>query len=238
MNLARLAGLVPWALLLIGLAAFPVFLGAAGLLFLAAWGALFLIARSRVEAPRARRSVPLDIILVAVCFLGLYLGGWYVLPAAIAFAVADMAGLVAAPPMTRPPRWVEAGAGIAALAAGVVSLAFLVQGRPYAAAGSTVDATGAVQESVTRTISFADANDPRALMSLALVAALAVAAGVGAVGHVYTGRDSFWFLLGGAALGLAVLTVLSSLSIGPSLAPAAVLAGLAWWLGRRHLRAH
>ena len=127
-RLRQILGWAPWA---IGVG-FAGWWGLGGLLaglpFLAGlaifWILVLVVLRDAIAARTTRASrVPADVVLVAASFVLAWEGGWSILPATVAFLVADLID-----PETRrfPIGGSLRGRGPAVLAAGILALAISV----------------------------------------------------------------------------------------------------------------
>ena len=86
-----------------------------------------------------RRALRLagDLVFAGICFLAAFEGGWYVLPAVVAFAACDAAGLRLQWPRLPADRdGHELGAALAAAVVGWLGLAIAVSPPLYSTATS------------------------------------------------------------------------------------------------------
>ena len=80
----------PWALLLAALGLFLFIPDANGLAVAAIWGLIIVASRVGIGLlPDRTARLWADSLLAFVCLLAGYEGGWYLLPAVIAFAIQD-----------------------------------------------------------------------------------------------------------------------------------------------------
>jgi len=235
MTFRRVASLAPWALATLAGVLFVVLLGPTGILYNVGWGLVLAAGRAVASGPRSQR-LAVDALLAVVAFLGAYVGGWYLLPAIGLFALADAAEVEV--PAVRPRLEVGPLAAIGSFLAGLAAVAFLALGSTYASRRSTVGPAGVVAEDPQISLTFLDVNGLRGAVILAVVVALVVAVLAGSLldrsGEARLGRP----LLAVGAVGLAGVAVVSASTIGPVLAPAALLGLIAlawatWWRSSR-----
>lgn len=91
MVVERVIALIPWVLAIAAVVAYPVLLGAVGLAYILLWSTALVAVRWVAGGDRGRRLTG-DGIAAVACFLGAYLGGWYLLPSVAAFAILDLRG--------------------------------------------------------------------------------------------------------------------------------------------------
>jgi hypothetical protein len=97
----RLPHALAWLVLFAGLGSFLVMPGVLGIAFTLGWGIVFATLRWLASTAVTRGSrLVLDVIALALCFVATWEGGLFLVPATIAFLMAD---LVAAPPSDGSP---------------------------------------------------------------------------------------------------------------------------------------
>jgi len=222
---------LPWALTAGALALFLA-ISPSGFLLAGGWALVILVARVLAGVAGSREGrLTVDAIFTVVCILAAFEGGWYLIPAAVAFIVADRRPSTAAQvPIVGPG--LELVAGIMAAVVGWLALAIVAWGPLYETRSSTVTPGGAL-ESTTAVLNLAAVGiSNRTIVVLVGTAILLAVIAVGAILHVrFRVRWAHW-AVGLAAIGLAAVSVLGAFSIGPFLVPALGLALLAWWAGR------
>jgi hypothetical protein len=122
---------------------------AGGLWLLLIWTAVLLLYRVAL-ATASGRSVRVvgDLAFAGLCVLAVFEGGWYLLPAVVAFAACDAAGLtIELPSLPNDRGGYELRAALACTLLGWLGLAISVSGPIYASASSTVSANGVVVNS-------------------------------------------------------------------------------------------
>jgi hypothetical protein len=92
----RVPHALAWLVLFAGLGSFLMMPGVLGIAFTLGWGIVFALIRWIASTAVTRGSrLAIDIVALALCVLGTWEGGLFLVPAAIAFLLAD---LVAASP--------------------------------------------------------------------------------------------------------------------------------------------
>lgn len=87
--MARLVRWLPWALSAGALVLF-VAISPSGFLLAGGWALVILVARVLAGVASSRDGrLAVDAIFTVVCILAAFEGGWYLIPAAVAFIVAD-----------------------------------------------------------------------------------------------------------------------------------------------------
>jgi hypothetical protein len=205
-----------------------------GLWLLLIWTVVLLVYRTAL-APISRRSVRVvgDGVFAGFCFLAVFEGGWYLLPAVVAFAACDAAGLtIELPSLPTDAVGYELGAALASTCLGWVGLAIAVSGPIYASETTTVSANGVVVNSPPQ-VGLLEAGLPAqtALLLAGSVLVFGLVALV-AVVHVRTGRRSAWRAFVAATALLVALIILGVPTLGLWLAPGGALALAAVRLGR------
>ena len=120
-----------------------------GLWLLLVWTAVLLLYRAAI-AQISHRSIRLvgDLVFGGLCALAVFEGGWYLLPAIVAFAACDAAGVsITLPWLPDDRERQELRAAVASTLLGWVALAIFVSGPLYTSAAATVDANGVVVNS-------------------------------------------------------------------------------------------
>jgi hypothetical protein len=83
----------PWVLLAAALVLFVLIPDAAGVALALIWGAIMVGLRIAIRLlPDRTARLWADGLVVLGCFLAAFEGGWYLIPAAVAFAVQDWRG--------------------------------------------------------------------------------------------------------------------------------------------------
>jgi hypothetical protein len=224
---------LPWALVAVALGVFLLIPGANGPVLVLVWGAIVVAIRYGVAILPDRRSrLWADGVFVIGCFLAAFEGGWYLVPAALAFLVKDRAGSdrERRVPGSKPlPPWLP---GLAAAAAGYVALAITVWGPLYSSRAASIVSGAVVEGPVTPTSLAALGPTPRATVVLLLAALFLAVIAVGSVVYARTGHRWARRVLALATLGLALIAIAGAFTIGLLLVPAVVLAVFAWAPGR------
>ena len=98
----RVLHALAWLVLVAGLGSFLMMPGVLGIAFTLGWGIVFAIFRwiASTAVTRGSRLV-LDVIALALCVVASWEGGLFLVPATIAFLMADLVG--AAPPSDGSP---------------------------------------------------------------------------------------------------------------------------------------
>jgi hypothetical protein len=234
----RLIRWLPWALAAAALLLF-VAISPSGLLLAGAWGLAILVARVLAAVATSRDGrLGIDAVFTVVCVLAAFEGGWYVVPAAVAFILADRrAGTGLAPPPLAGTQ-LELIAGVMSAIVGWLALAFVVWGPTYSSMSSTIGPGGAVDSTTTALSLAAVGITSRTAAVLIGTAILLGVVGVGALIHVRVRVRWAHWAIGLAAIALCVIAFLGAFSIGLYLVPAIGLAILAWWVGRGVVRGH
>jgi hypothetical protein len=222
---ARIAIALSYGLGIAGIAALLLVPGG-GLLVASVWAGALIGVRLVVGVLRSRpERLWVGAIFALGCFLGAFEGGWYVLPAAIGFLVADTR-------RQRPPhtslngRAYDVAAAMGSAIAGWIVLAAFGWGPVYGSAGSGTDSAEALSLAAMRLT-------PRGEAFMVIAAALLAVVALSAIfrGRARAARTD---LVQGAALaGLAVIAALGAMTIGVWLLPSIALGAISWILGRR-----
>ncbi len=215
---------LPWLLAAVALTTFPVVLGGSGVLLALIWFVVLLAYRWLVGGQQPRGRLVANIVFGALCFLAGFEGGWYVLPAVLAFAYGDWRGVDS---VTRVPARLWQGPlalTLAAAFAGWLAIVVVLFAPLYAMASSTVAPGLAPAPGITGTVNLVDLGlRPQAgllLGSLAVLFALAVAAAVlFERSHSRAARR----LLVAIAVLLASVVLIGAWTIGPWLLPSLAL---------------
>ncbi len=232
---AAIPSWLPWILVALAMGVFLLVPDASGPALVLIWGSIVLAARFIVSLlPDRAARLSVDAFAVLGCFLAAFEGGWYLLPAAIAFMVRDWrAGPAVRPLRGSGPARRESLLGIAAAAVGLAGLAVALFGPFYASQQATL-ASGDVVDSPPTTSSLISIGlTPRAAAVLVLATALLGVVAAASVTHERTGRRWARTVLGAAVLGLAAIALAGALTIGALLLPAVVCGLAAWALGGR-----
>ncbi len=206
-----------------------------GFLFLLGWTVVLLLYRAAVAqiAHRSLRLV-LDVVFAGICYLAVFEGGVYLLPAVVAFAAGDVAGVSIRLPSLPDDRGGHAlGAALASTVLGWVALALFLSGPLYGSASTTVYPNGTVVNSGPTQVSLLQVG--LTLQTGAVLATIAVLFGlvsVLTVVHERTGRNGTWRLLVAVTAVLLVLMALGAMTVGLWLVPGAVVALVVIRLGR------
>jgi hypothetical protein len=125
--------LIPWLPWLLAAAAILVFaVSPGGWILAAAWALVILVVRVVASlAPSREARTIIGVLFVAVCLLAAFEGGWYVIPAGLAFLWADRRPTVGpvAPPLGGPQ--LEIIAGVMSAVVGWLALAVIVWAPLY-----------------------------------------------------------------------------------------------------------
>jgi hypothetical protein len=229
--------LVPWAILLVALG----WLGFLSLphgptlliVLTPAWLLVVGLERKVVDGLRSRaQRVAADIGLGLFCVLLLSLGGLWVLPAVVAFAMVDLIDgrtrdTGSAVATSRIGLILGAGTALAIVA----TLVLVLYAPLYSTAGTSISSSGVITETQGRA-SLAEVGFPLALGLL--IVGLAGAVLFGAILEAQRAPGGR-LMIGFVAASLATLAILGGFSIGLFLVPAAVMAALTFAAsGGRH----
>lgn len=170
------------------------------------------------------------------CFLGAFWGGWFLIPAGVAFLVADWRSEARGV----DPRLltVEVLAAVAAAVSGLLALALLVAAQPGASIRGPANVAPDGTPIYENLADIAASGPPTDRLDLAVVIA-AVLCGVlvlAAATHARTSRRLAFLAMCASVVGLATFAGLASLSAGWWFIPAVALgvaACLAAWRRRR-----
>jgi heme/copper-type cytochrome/quinol oxidase subunit 4 len=207
---------------------------AGGLWLLLIWTAVLLLYRAALVMASGRSArVVGDLAFAGLCVLAVFEGGWYLLPAVVAFAACDAAGLtieLPSPPNDRGGY--ELGAALACALLGWLGLAISVSGPIYASASSTVSANSVVVNSPPEVSLLQAGLTTQTALLLIATAALFGLVTLAALLHVRTGRPDAWRGLVAVTVALVALVVLSTMTVGLWLVPGGALALVAVQVGR------
>lgn len=218
----RALGLLPWVLAFVAVVAFPLLLGPVGFAYSLLWSTALVLVR-RIAGDDRERRLASDALAAVGCFLGAYLGGWYLLPSVAAFAILDLRG----PRILKAPssRDLAFTAGIGSAVAGIMAASLLVLGRLYATATSIAGQDGA-RDTIASNETFLEVTGAAGFAVVAVLVSCSVAMLFGTATHRARRRIARpLFVLG--ALGFSLVAVLGALSVGLYVAPSAFLAWLA-----------
>lgn len=227
-----LIGVMPWFVAGIVILSFPILMGPAGLPFAVGWSLFLIVARSSTTDEARPRRLSVDALAAFVCLLGAYVGGWYLIPAFATFALVDLADIPSPAPHLDGRGSREILAALTTLCAGAIGVSVLILGASYSSASSSVAIDGTVTNDPIRAVGFLAVNGSNGLAVLLVATALLVAVFAGAVLHVRWGLRVGHVLTGAGAIGLVLISTLGALSVGPWLAPSAILAVVTWFAGR------
>lgn len=206
-----------------------------GLWLLLLWTAVLLAYRAAI-AQVSRRSLRLvgDLVFGGLCALAVFEGGWYLLPAVMAFAAGDAAGVSITLPSVPDDRERHVlGAAVASTLLGWVALAIFVSGPLYNSATASVDTNGVVVNNPPMQASLVQVGlGPQTATLLALIALLFGLVTLSTAAYVRTRRRDAWLALVGVTASLVVLVILGSMTVGLWLVPGVTLALVAVRLGR------
>jgi hypothetical protein len=206
-----------------------------GLWLLLLWTAALLAYRAAI-GQISHRGVRLygDLVFGVLCALAVFEGGWYLLPAVVAFAACDAAGLsITLPSLPDDRERHELDAAVGSTLLGWAALAIFVSGPMYSSATSTVDANGVVVNSPPMQASLLQAGlAPQTATLLATIALLFGLVTVLTAVYVRTRRREAWRALVAVTVLLLVPVILAWMTVGLWLVPGVVLALVAVRLGR------
>ena len=206
-----------------------------GLWLLLLWTGVLLLYRAAV-AQISDRSLRLvgDLVFGGLCALAVFEGGWYLLPAIVAFAACDAGGVsITLPSLPDDRERHGLGAAVASTLLGWVALAIFVSGPLYTSATATVDANGVVVNSPPIQASLLQVGlAPQTATLLVTIALLFGLVSVSAAVYVRTRRRYAWLALVVVTVLLVVLVILGSMTVGLWLVPGVALALVAVRLSR------
>ena len=206
-----------------------------GLWLLLLWTAVLLLYRAAV-AQISHRSLRLvgDLVFAGLCVLAAFEGGWYLIPAVVAFVACDAAGVsITLPSLPDDREGHGLGAAVAATLLGWVALAIFVSGPLYASASTTVYPNGVVVNRPPTQASLLQVGlTPQTATLLATIALLFGLVSVSAAVYVRTRRREAWRALVALTALLVVLAILGSMTVGLWLIPGVALALVAVRLSR------
>ncbi len=204
-----------------------------GLWLIVLWTVVLVLYRTALAATD-RRTVRLagDLFFAGICVVSVFEGGWYVLPAVIAFAACDAAGLTIHLPALPADRDAhELGAALAATVVGWLGLAIAVSGPLYETATSGVGPNGPFD--IPPQVGLLQAGMSPAMAGL--LVAIAVLFGLlplAAAIHVRAPWRAAWLVLVILALALTILALPAVHLVGLWTAPGLMLTWLAVRVGR------
>lgn len=206
-----------------------------GLWLLLLWTAVLLAYRAAI-AQVSRGSLRLvgDLVFGGLCALAVFEGGWYLLPAVMAFAAGDAAGVsITLPSLPDDRERHVLGAAVASTLLGWVALAIFVSGPLYSSATASVDTNGVVVNNPPMQASLVQVGlGPQTATLLALIALLFGLVTLSTAAYVRTRRRDAWLALVGVTASLVVLVILGSMTVGLWFLPGVTLALVAVRLGR------
>lgn len=230
---------LPWILVAVALGVFLLIPGANGPVLVLVWGTIVVAVRYGVGLlPERTSRLWADAVFIFGCFLAAFEGGWYLLPAALAFVVKDRAGGGEDAPFRglRPRQeWL---AGLAAGAVGVAGLAIAVWGPFYSSRSASIALGNVVEGPITSTYLAALGPTPRATIVLVIAVLLLAVIVIAPAIHSRTGSRWAHRLLAVAILGLGLIAIAGAFTLGPLLLPAIAIALLAWASGRETRKVH
>jgi hypothetical protein len=225
------ARLVPWLLAEIALIFLEAMLWpAGGVWLLMLWNIALAAYRAVVAAaPTRRRKLGADGVFAILCLAAAWEGGWYLLPAVVAFGVVD-AVTRPAPPLE--PREIpgEQAAAAAAAVLGWLAIGFFVSGPLYSSATATLLSDGSI---VSTQGPASAAEVGLSTQSVAVLGVTALLFGLTWLLASLDGRRRSAATYAGLAvttLALCAVALLGSMSVGPLLAPGVAFAMVALWL--------
>jgi hypothetical protein len=233
--------LVRWAPLVLASGALAVFLFAPavnGPALVLVWTtvlAVFRLVARCCPDPRARAAIGAGVLIV--CFAGAFWGGWFLIPAVLAYILRDLRSNDPPDAGTRLPG-LEATAAIVGAVAGWLVLAAVTANRLEAASRVTVvdgPEGPTVIEGTIADIAAAGASSDRAATVIAMTGLLLGAMLIAAVIHETTGARWSYLLLTATVVVLTAIALLGAFSIGPLLIPAIACGAASLAVGgRRH----
>jgi len=172
-------------------------------------------------------------VFAGLCALVVFEGGWYLLPAVVAFAACDAAGLgIELPSLPDDAAGHELGAAIACALLGWLGLVVALSGPIYGSASSTASATGVVVNTPPQ-VGLLQAGLPlQTALLLGATAALFGLVTIAALVHVRSRRRDAWRALVAITATLVMLVALGTITVGLRLVPGGVLALASVRLGR------
>jgi hypothetical protein len=228
---ARIARLLPWliaeaALVLLEAILWP----EGGVWMLMIWNAILAMVRAAVAQTAARRNkLTVDVAFAILCFMAAWEGGWYLLPAAVAFGVVD-AVVKPAPPIDPRELPGEQVAAAASAILGWLAIGVFISGPLYSSASTTLlpDGSTATSHSPASPLVVGPSTQSIVVLGVAvlLFAATWLFASLDGRRHsplAYTG-------LATTTMALTALAILGAMSVGLFLAPGVALALVALWL--------
>jgi lysylphosphatidylglycerol synthetase-like protein (DUF2156 family) len=231
----RIVAWLPWLLAGASLAwAEARFWPDGGLWLVVIWTSILLLYRGLLSLnPERGARLFFDLLFAGFCFIAVFEGGWFVLPAVAAFAVCDAFRLrIRLPSIPNNAQGHELRLAFASTLTGLAGLAIAISGPLYSSATTTVylDGTTVATHSPAPLLQ----SDVTLAFAAVLVATavLFVLVTLLAALHLRSARRAAWLALVVATGSLVLTVVLSVVALGPWLAPGAALAVAAVAIGR------
>jgi hypothetical protein len=232
MTLHAMVRVLPWFLVAIACTLFLFAPGADGPLIVLGWLVVFGTVRaiaSRVTTREGRLA--LDGLLVFGCLLAAFEGGWFLVPAALAFAWSDRRPSMPHATPRNETTGPEVLAGLGAAGAGLAGVGVILFGPLQSAAASSISGGTIVEGAVQPASLAAGGLLPRTVIVLGAAAALSVIIAVAAVVHARRRVTSARRVLAVAVIALGAIALLGAFTIGIFLLPAVGLGVAAWLVG-------
>ncbi len=229
---SRLASLVPWLIAEVAL----VFLESriwpdGGLWLLVLWNPVLMLYRFVVgQTPLRRNRLTVDLVFAIFCFLAAFEGGWYLLPAIVAWVTLDAAAVPVVRPLGRGDP--EERSAAVAFVLGVLGIGAFLSGPLYATATSTMLADGSTATTYSAPGPLVAGLSPAALLVLSLALGLFCLAWFLASLDVRHRSQGAYRGLAVATAFLAALAILGTYVVGLFLVPGVAFSVVALWNAR------
>ncbi len=233
MNRTTVAQALGWILVAAALGLFAAIPEAGGPMLALMWAVIVGVFRFSVAVLPDRSSrLAADGVFIVVCFLAAFEGGWYFIPAALAFAVADRATEEVGGSV-RGSRQGELLFGVGAAAIGLGAIALVLWGPLYSSRSASIIGGNVFDGPTSQTNLMAVGVTPQAIAVLLSTAILLFVIAMTSIVDARTSNRAAHRLLGFAIVGIVAVAIAGAFTIGVFLLPSIALASLAWAFGHR-----